>query len=185
MKTSIRRSVPGVLAIAALLLVKPLYAADLADLLNYRAYSETLSSSGQPSEKQLRAVSQRGFERVIYLALSDHERALEHEDRVVTSLGMDYLHIPIVWAAPSRADFDAFLALMQIAPEQKTLVHCALNFRASSLIFLYRVLYLNVPQDEALEDLQGVWKPNATWQAFIFETLEQHGVSPHCEACLW
>lgn len=185
MKITPRKTARSLLTLIALLLAGPLYGTDPDSMLNYRVYSDRLSSSGQPTEEQLQAVADNGFERVIYLALSDHERALAHEDLVVESLGMDYVHIPIVWTAPSRADFDAFVAIMQSAPEKKTLVHCALNFRASSLIFLYRVLYLQVPQDEALEDLQGVWSPNATWQAFIFATLEDHGVSPHCDACFW
>ena len=56
---------------------------DLSDIDNYRQYSPEFSSSGQPSVSQLEVVSEAGFERVIYLAFSDNQTAIEAEDRVV------------------------------------------------------------------------------------------------------
>lgn len=66
-----------------------LAADDLSDIANYREYSPQFSSSGQPSAQQLKTVSEAGFERVIYLAFSDNGTAIETEDRVIKTLGMD------------------------------------------------------------------------------------------------
>ena len=49
----------------------------------------------------------------------------------------------------------------------------------------YRVLHEGVPVDAAKDDLNGVWVPNDTWRELIFEVLEDNGVSPNCDACLW
>jgi hypothetical protein len=74
---------------------------------------------------------------------------------------------------------------MSQAPELKTLVHCQVNFRASSFSFLYRVLHQDVPMGQAKDDLDSVWVPNETWRKLIFAILEENGRSPHCDACLW
>lgn len=158
---------------------------DLSQLINYREYSPALSSAGQPERKQFRMIRDAGFERVIFLAFTDHEDSVADEDRVVTELGMDYIQIPVVWEKPTRADFEAFAAVMQTNPGSRTLVHCQVNYRASTFSFLYRVLFENVPMHQAKEDMNSVWVPDDTWRRFIFDTLEAHGRSPHCDLCLW
>jgi protein tyrosine phosphatase (PTP) superfamily phosphohydrolase (DUF442 family) len=157
----------------------------LASIINYREYSPTFSSSGQPSSGQLRAVREAGFGRVVFLAYSDHHDSLDGEDRLVRDLGMEYIQIPVEWEAPEPGDFRHFAAVMQARPERKTLVHCQVNFRASAFSFLYRVLYEEVPMDQAFDDLNGIWVPNATWRELIFRVLEEHGRSPDCDSCLW
>jgi protein tyrosine phosphatase (PTP) superfamily phosphohydrolase (DUF442 family) len=178
----------AITAIAACLILTGATAAiasGLADIVNYREYSADLSSSGQPTEPQLQAVADSGFERVVFLAFTDHDESLANEDRLVKGLGMEYAHIPVNWDAPRAGDFYMFAGLMERAPEKKTLVHCQVNFRASSFSFLYRVLYQDVPLDVAKEDLNSVWVPNETWQRFIFDVLEENGRSPDCDSCLW
>lgn len=160
-------------------------AADVEDIVNYREYTATLASSGQPTEAQLDAVADAGFERVVFLAFSDHAESLANEDRLVKGLGMEYAHIPVDWEAPTVSDFNMFAGLMERGTGRKTLVHCQVNFRASAFSFLYRVLYMDVPIDVAKQDMNSVWVPNRRWREFIFAVLEQHGRSPDCDSCLW
>lgn len=160
-------------------------ASGVDDIVNFRQYSDTLSSSGQPTEAQLRSAAEAGYERIVYLAFSDHDESLANEDRVVKKLGMEYAHIPVDWEAPQKSDFYMFAGLMAREPGKRTLVHCQVNFRASTFSFLYRVLYMGVAMDVAKQDLDGVWVPNDTWRRFIFDVLEDNGRSPHCDACLW
>ena len=158
---------------------------DLSELINYRAYSPMLSSSGQPSSEQLEAVRDAGFERVVFLALTDSEGSIDNEDSIVRQLGMEFVHIPVIWDTPSPDDVALFLALMSGSPEKKTLVHCQVNYRASAFSFLYRVLHEDVAVGEAKDDLDSVWTPNETWQQLIFDVLEANGISPDCDTCLW
>jgi hypothetical protein len=81
--------------------------------------------------------------------------------------------------------FGAFASVMQKAPEQKTLLHCQVNFRASAFSFLYRVIYEGVPVGAAKADMNSVWQPSEPWRELIFEVLDQHGISPDCEGCNW
>ena len=159
--------------------------ADLSDISNYREYSETLSSSGQPNKEQLQDIWVESFKRVVYLAFSDHDTSLENEDRIVKELGMDYVNIPVNWGSPTKNDFYLFAGALQKEPGRRTLVHCQVNFRASSFSFLYRVIYQDVPVAGAKQDLDSVWTPNTVWTSFILELLEENGISPECEGCDW
>jgi protein tyrosine phosphatase (PTP) superfamily phosphohydrolase (DUF442 family) len=172
-------------ALAATVLLAAQPAAAQKNISNYLEYSPSFASSGQPSEAQFAALRDLGFERVVYIAWNDHDKSLAHEDRVVKSLGMEYLHIPVDWDAPAASDFYLFAGAMQRAPRKKTLVHCQVNFRASAFSFLYRVIYENVAIAEAKHAMNKVWTPNETWRDLIFQVLEENGHSPQCENCDW
>lgn len=159
--------------------------ANTADISNYRAYSQIFASSGQPTAEQFDVIKKDGFERIIYIAYSDQDLSLPHEDRVVKNLGMEYVHIPVQWDAPNESDFHLFASAMQIDPHKKTLLHCQVNYRASAFSLLYRVLYGGVPLAQAKADMNSVWTPNATWTNFILTMLERSGVSADCEGCDW
>jgi protein tyrosine phosphatase (PTP) superfamily phosphohydrolase (DUF442 family) len=159
--------------------------ADLADIPNYREYSAILSSSGQPSKEQLQDARAAGFERVIYLAFSDHHTSIDHEDRIVKDLGMEFVNIPIAMEAPTRNDFSLFAGVMQAEPGKKTLVHCQINLRASAFSFLYRVVYEGVALDEAKGDMNSVWVPNEIWKEFILDVLRENDIDADCDACGW
>jgi protein tyrosine phosphatase (PTP) superfamily phosphohydrolase (DUF442 family) len=160
-------------------------AQSLDEISSYREYSPIFSSAGQPTAEQFATIKEHGFERVVYIAFSTDGNALPNEDKIVKDLGMDYVHVPVVWNAPTAADFDAFAGVMRQAPDTKTLLHCQVNFRASAFSFLYRVIYEGVAVAEAKAAMNSVWQPNETWRDFIFEVLERHGESPHCAGCDW
>jgi protein tyrosine phosphatase (PTP) superfamily phosphohydrolase (DUF442 family) len=160
-------------------------AASLAEISNYRSYSETFASSGQPDAAQLEAVAKTGVKRVIYLAFTDNETAIEHEDSTVKKLGMQYIHIPVDFMAPTLNDFQLFVKVMEQAPEMNTLLHCQVNFRASIFSLLYRVIYLDVPILEAKVAFDSVWVPNEVWFRFIQSVLAHHNIDYACEDCDW
>jgi protein tyrosine phosphatase (PTP) superfamily phosphohydrolase (DUF442 family) len=160
-------------------------AADLSDIPNYLEYTETFSSAGQPNQDQIQDAWVDGFERVIYLAFSDHGTSLEHEDRIAKELGMEYVNIPVNWGSPTASDFSLFASVMQSKSKKKTLVHCQANYRASAFSLLYRVIYEDVPVAVAKKDMNSVWIPNDVWTRLILEVLAQHGISSECEDCDW
>ena len=158
---------------------------ELSAISNYREYSALFSSSGQPTRKQFALLKNEGFERIVYIALSNSGKALADEDVIVKELGMDYVHIPVIWDKPTASDFYAFAGSMEHARDRRTLLHCQVNYRASAFSFLYRVLYEDVPVAQAKADMNSVWEPNDTWRDLIFEILEENDVSPHCDGCAW
>ena len=169
-----------------LLAVSAVSAAEsVEDIINFRQYSPGFASSGQPTAEQLQAIASAGFERVVYVAYSDHDNSLANEDRLAKNLGLEYVHIPVEWDAPTASDFALVAAALQGASNRPTLLHCQVNYRASAFSFLYRVLYEGVDMREAKADMNSVWEPNDTWRSLIFEILQAQGRDPNCEGCNW
>mgnify|MGYP001182668706 CR=1 FL=1 len=145
-------------------------------LLNRVDYSPSLTTSGQPTEGELALIAAVGFDRVIFLAFTNHPKAVSHEDDIVRDQGLQFIHIPVEWESPSPADFSAFAAMMQTFGSGRTLVHCEVNFRASVFGFLYQVLFEGADVDEAMSLMQSIWVPNDTWEAFIVRVMNDKGV---------
>ena len=160
-------------------------AAELSEISNFREYSPAFASSGQPTGEQLELLKSEGFERIIYIAFSDSGKAFANEDVIVKKLGMEYVHIPVIWESPTASDFYAFADVMKRYPDKKSLLHCQVNYRASAFSFLYRVLYRDVPVAVAKADMNTVWQPEDTWRELIFSILEENGKSARCEGCNW
>ena len=114
--------------VVALTLSGSLLADRLGGIKNYREYSADFSSAGQPSRERFELLKSEGFERVVYIACVNSEGEISDEDQLVRALGMHYAQVRVIWDAPTKADFDTFAAVMQSAPEKKTLLHLS-NFR--------------------------------------------------------
>lgn len=146
--------------------------ATLATIYNHRAIDERLGSSGQPSVKQLGAIAEAGYRTVINLALHDDPRyALPDEAGAVASLGMHYVHIPVQFGAPTRADLNAFFDAMDAHRNEKVWVHCAANMRVSAFLGLYWVLRERQDREQAFALMRELWQPDEVWAAFIDDAL--------------
>ena len=142
------------------------------DIYKFLRIDDTLVTSGQRSQAQLAGVAAAGVEQVINLALHDDPRySLPDEAGTVRSLGMDYVHIPVQFKAPTLADLNRFFDAMDAAKGRKLLVHCAANIRVTTFLGLYRVLRLGWEQDQAFEPMRSIWQPDEVWSAFIAQAL--------------
>lgn len=144
----------------------------LSAIQNYRAVDDRLGTSGQPTEAQLADVARAGFMAVINLALHDDPRySLADEAGTVRSLGLDYVHIPVQFAAPKQSELLAFFDAMDACAGKKVWVHCAANYRVTAFLGLYRMIRQGWPRERAFELMDGLWKPNEVWSAFIEAAL--------------
>jgi len=143
------------------------------DIYNYQFLNEKLSSSGMPTAEQMKEVAEASVQVVINLALVTSQGALPNEDSVVKSLGMKYVHIPVEWNNPTKQNLDDFFSTMDEHKEDKVLVHCQANYRASSFVMLYRVLKLGWKKEDAIPVMEKMWNPEdfPIWQQFIDENL--------------
>lgn len=147
----------------------------LAGILNYLPITSELASAGQPTEAQLAAIAQAGFEVVVNLATPTSTNALADEAGLVKTLGMTYVPIPVVWEHPTALNLAEFFDALDEHRGQKLFVHCALNWRAAAFIYLYRVIRLGAAHETAVRDLHSIWQPDATWSQFIADALERYG----------
>lgn len=145
----------------------------LQGIYNYRRLTVLIATAGQPSEEELATVAHAGFEVVVNLALHDAEYSLPDERRTVESLGMRYIHIPVVWERPLRADLERFFETMDDLSGRRVFVHCAANKRVSVFMALYRQLRQDWAPDATRLDVLAIWQPDAVWQQFMEKMMQQ------------
>ena len=136
-------------------------------IINYYELADGLVSSGQPSPEEFAAIRDAGYQVIINLVPTDAQMALANEKEIVESLGMQHIHIPVIWDSPQVHDVENFFDAMQRNRDKKVFVHCEVNYRASSFMYLYRKKFLGVDEKQARQDLQWIWAPNETWKKFI------------------
>jgi len=148
--------------------------AELKDIYNFLPLTETILTSGQPTEEQFATVAAAGVGTVVNLALSSSTNALADEEAIVRNQGMDYIHIPVIWEKPDLVELEKFMDSMDRLKGRKTLVHCAANMRVSAFVALYRILRLGWTRDKAFRDLNRIWNPDETqvWKKFIDTALK-------------
>ena len=137
----------------------------------------TLYTSGQPPVKSLEGLKAQGFEAVVYLAPPTVQDAVRDESRIVGSQGLVFVNIPIVFDKPTERDFETFVAVINALGSRKVLVHCQVNLRASSMVFLYRTIVGKETPEAAWKDVEKIWTPRGPWKRLIEEQLKKHGVS--------
>jgi protein tyrosine phosphatase (PTP) superfamily phosphohydrolase (DUF442 family) len=146
----------------------------LGEIHQYRQAAPDLATSGQPSEAQVRQIAEAGYEVVINLALHDDPRySLKDEAALVTALGLEYVHIPVQFGAPTESDLARFFDAMESHQGRRIWLHCAANMRVTAFLGLYRQIREGWTEDRAFELMDAVWKPNAVWSAFIAARLRR------------
>jgi protein tyrosine phosphatase (PTP) superfamily phosphohydrolase (DUF442 family) len=85
----------------------------IEDIFNFLKISDSLATSGQPTEEQFAAIANTGYQTVVNLALPKSANALPNEKEIVESLGMEYIHIPVVWENPTRQNLADFFHTMK------------------------------------------------------------------------
>ncbi len=147
----------------------------LEKIPNFLALSENVFTGGMPNQEQLADAAQRGVELVINLAPHEVLNALPNETEIVTSLGMQYINIPVIWTTPTKDGLDRFMDIMDENKDKRILVHCQANFRATAFMALYRILRQGWNADEAMEGMHQIWDTEdyPIWKMFIEENLKK------------
>ncbi|NHB58621.1 protein tyrosine phosphatase family protein [Acinetobacter shaoyimingii] len=141
---------------------------ELSHILNFQFVHDHLLTSGQPSAEQLKHIKEYGVDTVINLAFNDAEPHLDNEDKLAAELGLNYIQVPILWDTPADDQCLFILDLIAHLVQDKVVwVHCAKNYRVSSLIYLYRQYYMDFDMPTAQELMHKIWEPNETWTGLI------------------
>ena len=147
----------------------------LEEIYNFLALSENLFTGGMPTSEQLTDAAQRGVQIVINLAPHEVSNALPGETELVTSLGMQYVNIPVIWTTPTKDGLDRFMELMDENKDKRILVHCQANFRATAFVALYRILRQSWSAEDAMAGMRQIWDTEdyPIWKMFIEENLQR------------
>jgi protein tyrosine phosphatase (PTP) superfamily phosphohydrolase (DUF442 family) len=136
-----------------------------------------LVTAGQPSKASLAALGELGFDADIYLAPPSVPDAVRDEGAIVGSQGLVFVNIPIRFGNPTEQDYELVAGALNALRGKKVLVHCQVNMRASSMVFLYRVLAGKEDPEHAYQDVARVWTPDGKWKEFIVMMLRKHGIA--------
>ncbi len=147
----------------------------ITDIFNFLSIETLLSTSGQPTEEQLSALANQGWEVVINLALHNDPRySLPDESGFVESLGMKYIHIPVQFDTPSEDDLESFFNAMDSHKNNKIHAHCAANMRVTAFLGLYYLIRQEKSKEEAFSPMKAIWEPDDVWSSFITSMIEKH-----------
>ena len=141
--------------------------ADPEAIYNWQRLDNRITTSGQPTEKQLVDIHALGVRHIVNLGLHTHEKALPDEAASVSRLGMTYLHIPVDFQNPIDDDFDQFCAVMEQLKGVPVHVHCIANYRVSAFFYRYRRDVLGVGEATARAGMEQIWHPEGVWATLI------------------
>lgn len=148
------------------------------DIFNFVTINEQIATGGQPTREQFAAARDAGYAVVVNLAPGSEDNALPDEADIIASLGLEYIHIPMIWTDPKPGEFTAFCAAMERVGDRKVLVHCIANYRVSAVVSSYAIRNLGWSVEQADQLVERIWTSipeypmNDTWRRYI-ETIRQ------------
>lgn len=145
------------------------------DSSNFRRVSDTVTTSGAVAPDDLRTLAGAGYDLVVNLLPADGHAAVADEESIVRGQGIGYVHIPVDFASPTRADYDAFAAAMDQHAGETIHVHCAANYRVSAFYGVYAVRRQWWTAAEADAFLRELWDParHPAWAALLDELSDE------------
>lgn len=146
----------------------------LAGILNFLQIYPNLATSGQPEPDQFAAIKEAGYEVLVNLVPPISPEALPEEAEIVAGLGLEYIHIPVLWDSPTLQDLEQFFQVLDANSGHKVFAHCVLNMRVSAFVFLYNVIRKGIPEEIARQSMLEIWEPNPTWESLINGALHAH-----------
>ena len=138
--------------------------------------SPRLVTSGQPSAEALATLAAAGFAAVLYLAPPTVPDAVRDEAQIVARQGLVFVNIPMAFDNPTEQDFEAFAGVLRGLAGRKVLVHCQINLRASTMVFLYRSIVAREDPRAAYEAVSRVWTPDGPWKRLVQQQLRKHAI---------
>jgi protein tyrosine phosphatase (PTP) superfamily phosphohydrolase (DUF442 family) len=133
-------------------------------IFNAIQIDDQILTAGQPSEDQLQDLSSEGYKVVINLATIDPRYSLNDEEKSCDNLSMTYVHIPVEWTAPNIEDYRSFKDAMDDSAQQKTLIHCAANYRVTAFYSIYAKQALGWTDEQAKALRAQIWESNPDWK---------------------
>ncbi|WP_299472467.1 protein tyrosine phosphatase family protein [uncultured Roseibium sp.] len=140
---------------------------NLSDILNFRQLSDKITLSGQPTEEQLADINALGVTHVVNLGPHHNKGALADEAGTVSSLGMEYVYIPVEFDNPTDVDFAKFCDAIERLADTRIHVHCIYNARVSAFFYRYAKSGRGFCERDVFALMDGIWRPGDDWAAFI------------------
>ena len=146
------------------------------DAPNFVAVTSSLATSGQPSPAALADLERLGVEAVISLGPRSGPDLVPEERAIVRAQGVEFISLPFPPDGPSEAQYVAVAQALRRVQGRRTLVHCQVNWQASTFVFLYRVIVRREDPELAYESVARVWSPSGPWRELLITQLRKHQI---------
>lgn len=134
---------------------------------NYIPINNFIATSGQPTAQEFKKIAKEKYDVVINLALSHSEGRLIDEDKIVTNLGMNYIHIPVDFENPTQKNLRDFIEILEALSHKKVWVHCILNYRVTAFMYVFHKYILKTPFEDIDLSIFDEWSPESNWQTIM------------------
>ena len=144
---------------------------------NVVVVSPLLVTAGQPDRASLQRLKAEGYDAVISFAPGNTADAVLDEAEILRAQGVEFVHVPIPWAAPEAKHLEATAEAMRRLKGKKVLIHCQMNMRASAVTFLYRTIHAKEDPAVAWADVKKTWTPKDQWATYVEEQLRLNKIA--------
>ena len=136
---------------------------------NFVRLTENFGTAGQPTAEQFSVIADSGYQHVVNIGMPDHTDAIPNEGELVSSLGMNYIHLPVPFDKPTPDHVQLFCKILSQINHEKVFVHCIMNYRVSA--FMYHYLSKIENREESISrspifqkwNMEPAWKELMTW----------------------
>ena len=143
------------------------------EIFNFYQITDSVATSGQPTEEQFQIIADAGYEIVVNLGMHNSDNVLLNEGNIVASLNMGYVHLPVPFESPSPSHVKDFFCVMDAFESKKIFVHCVVNARVSAFMYLYLTLKKGLSAGVASSPVLEKWLPSMdeNWKSIIGLTI--------------
>ena len=146
------------------------------NIFNYYEYNSKLAAGGQPTEEQLKAISDEGFNAIINLSPVSTRNYLPTETELAEKFGLDLIHFPVDCSNLKDRHYRVFSSILKQFEDKKVFVHCGGNIKSSNLVHMYNVLEKGVNEADSLKELKLIQEPEEKWFSY-FKEMRMQGLS--------
>ena len=119
---------------------------------NVSTIQEKIFFSGQPTAASLLNFREKGIQTVINLRMEAEMQTIDFDEaRLVESLGMKYIHIPIGREEPTDETITLLMDTIENHSNMPMLMHCKSSSRTGYVWALYRGIRAGEPVENAIE----------------------------------
>ena len=142
---------------------------------NYFQYTSNLSAGAQPTANQILDLMTDGYEVIVNISPSSARNALANEAALVEQTGMYYAYFPVDCGNLQPIHYKTFAGIMNGVKDKKVFVHCGGNIKSSNLLHMWDVLANGKDEQESLQTLYKIQRPEAKWFEY-FKLMGMQGL---------